>query len=72
MIPVTPSLDPYNPLGGLSNRYMDEFDNAAALVFWLPYLDTDAETSSVYSGFAAVLDQVRAAGIGIEFILKGE
>lgn len=72
LIPAVPSLDPYNPFGGLSNRYMDEFDNAAALVFWLPYLDTNAETTSVYSGFATVLDQVRAAGIGVEFVLKGE
>lgn len=72
LIPATPSADPYNSLGGVVNRYMDEFDNAGALVFWLPYLDTGAETTSVYSGLAAVLEQVRAAGIGVEFILKGE
>lgn len=67
-----PPTDPYNPINGLSNRYMDEFDVSAALVFWLPYLDTDAETARVYSGFAAVLDQIRPAGVGVEFVLQGE
>lgn len=67
-----PSADPFNPMTGLANRYMDERDYRSALIFWLPLVTNPSETERLYSGFAQVLDQVRAAGIAVEFVLQGE
>jgi hypothetical protein len=71
---ITPpaSSDPLNPLTGLSNRYMDERDYRSALIFWLPFVTSTAETERLYSGFAQIIEQVRAAGVGVEFVLQGE